>query len=75
MFIVNNIAAVIIKLISLLPFWLLYLKSDFLRIIIYYIVGYRKKVVFRNLRESFPDKSEKEIKARYDKIKGSAVNQ
>ena len=28
----------------------------------YRIVGYRKKVVFKNLRNSFPDKTEKEIK-------------
>ena len=31
-------------------------------IIMYYLIKYRKKVVFENLRNSFPDKSEKEIK-------------
>ena len=30
--------------------------------LIYYIVGYRKKVVLTNLRNSFPEKTEKEIK-------------
>jgi KDO2-lipid IV(A) lauroyltransferase len=30
-------------------------------VIFYYIVGYRKKVVYTNLRNSFPEKSEKEI--------------
>lgn len=30
--------------------------------IIYYVVGYRKKVVFTNLRNSFPEKNEHEIK-------------
>src|SRR5689334_14349429 len=47
--------------ISLLPFPVLYLKSDFLYFVLYRIIGYRKKVVFQNLRNSFPDKSEKEI--------------
>lgn len=30
--------------------------------LLYYVIGYRKKVVMENLRNSFPDKSEKEIK-------------
>jgi len=46
--------------ISLLPFRLLYLVSDFLCLILYYVVGYRKKVVFENLKNSFPDKSQAE---------------
>lgn len=49
-------------LISLLPFWLLYGLSDFFFVIMYYVLGYRKKVVMQNLRNSFPDKSEKELK-------------
>lgn len=48
-------------LISLLPFPLLYLVSDGFYVLLYYVVGYRKKVVLQNLRNSFPDKSEKEI--------------
>jgi len=47
-------------LLSLCPFWFLYLISDFLFVIIYYIVGYRRKVVQENLRNSFPEKSEQE---------------
>lgn len=47
--------------ISILPFGILYLLSDALYILIYYIFGYRKKVVFKNLRNSFPDKTEAEI--------------
>lgn len=50
-----------IYLISVLPFWLLYRVSDFLYFIIYIILGYRKKVVLQNLRNSFPEKSEEEI--------------
>lgn len=46
---------------SQLPFGILYLLSDALYVLIYYILGYRKKVVFKNLRNSFPEKSETEI--------------
>lgn len=47
-------------LVSLLPFWFLYLIADVLFIVIYYITGYRRKVVQQNLRNAFPDKSEQE---------------
>jgi KDO2-lipid IV(A) lauroyltransferase len=51
-----------IYFISLLPFPLLYLFSDFFYVMLYYVIGYRKQVVMENLRKSFPQKSEKEIK-------------
>jgi len=51
-----------IYLISILPFPILYLLADFVFILMYYVTGYRKKVVYENLRKSFPEKSEKEIK-------------
>lgn len=47
----------VLYLISLLPFWLLNIKSRFLYIVVYYVVGYRKKVVRTNLEKSFPTKS------------------
>ena len=50
-------------LVSLLPFFILYGISDFAYFIIYRISGYRKEVVFYNLRIAFPEKSEIEIKA------------
>ncbi len=50
-----------IYLISLLPFWLMYRVSDFLFVVLYYGLSYRKKVVLTNLRNSFPEKSEQEI--------------
>lgn len=50
-------------IISRLPFWLLYLKSNFFCVVLYYLVGYRKKVVFENLQQAFPYKNSKEIKA------------
>lgn len=53
----------IIWLMSRLPMRVLYLFSDFLFVMIYYVFGYRKKVVVANLKTAFPDKSDKEIKS------------
>ena len=50
-----------IYLISALPFPLLYLFSDFLYLVFYKVIGYRKKVVLQNLRNSFPNKTDAEI--------------
>lgn len=49
--------------ISRLPFWILYLLSDFLYLILYKIIGYRTKVVHTNIRNSFPEKTNEEVKA------------
>lgn len=51
-----------LKIIGYTPFWLVYLWADLFFLISYYLVGYRKKTVFRNLKNSFPEKSEKEIR-------------
>lgn len=51
-----------IWLLSRLPMAVLYIISDILYTIIYYIVGYRKKVVFQNIQLAFPDKNDSEIK-------------
>lgn len=48
-------------LIAWLPLPVLYGLSDFLYLIIYYVVGYRKKVVRANLKNSFPEKSSAEL--------------
>ncbi|MGV6945396.1 lysophospholipid acyltransferase family protein [Sphingobacterium kyonggiense] len=53
----------LIYILSLLPFWCLYLISDFLYLLIFKIFGYRKRVVYENLRNSFPEKNEDEIHA------------
>jgi len=53
----------IVYLISLLPFPVLYALSDMLYLLIYKLVGYRKKLVRKNLRESFPEKSAEELKS------------
>ncbi|HNP19420.1 MAG TPA: lysophospholipid acyltransferase family protein [Fulvivirga sp.] len=52
----------IIFLVAKSPFWVLYGISNFLYIIIYYLVGYRKAVVHKNLENSFPEKTAQEIK-------------
>ena len=49
-------------LFSLLPLCFLYFLSDFLLFpILYHCIGYRRKVVHKNLIDSFPKKDEKEI--------------
>ena len=46
--------------ISVLPFRLLYLFSDFVYVIVYYIIGYRKKTVRENLALALPHLSDAE---------------
>jgi KDO2-lipid IV(A) lauroyltransferase len=48
-------------LVSLLPFAVLYFISDGVYFFLYYVFGYRRKIVKANLRIAFPEKSEKEI--------------
>ena len=50
----------ILFLISILPFRLLYIFSDFVYVLIYYIIGYRKNVVRANIAMALPHLSEKE---------------
>lgn len=49
-------------LLSLLPLRVLYLLSDFTYVLVYYLIGYRKKVVFQNLAIAFPEKPDHERK-------------
>ena len=50
----------IILLISILPFSLLYFLSTIFYILVYHLVGYRKKVVRKNLKLTLPHLSPKE---------------
>lgn len=50
----------LLYLVSLLPFWMLYLISDFLFLIVYHLIGYRRKVVQENLQNAFPGKTAEE---------------
>ncbi len=47
-------------LLSLLPMRLLYIISDGVYGVVYYLIGYRKKVVMKNLEIAFPEKSNAE---------------
>ncbi|MBQ2554380.1 MAG: lysophospholipid acyltransferase family protein [Prevotella sp.] len=47
-------------LISLLPLRVLYCISDVLYLLLYKLIGYRRRVVRNNLSTSFPEKDEKE---------------
>ena len=46
-----------------LPFRILYLLSDVLFVFLYYVARYRKNVVLKNLRRSFPGKNEEWYKS------------
>ena len=47
---------------SLLPFKVHYVISDMMFWLLYSMIGYRRKVVYKNISESFPEKSDEEIK-------------
>jgi Kdo2-lipid IVA lauroyltransferase/acyltransferase len=47
---------------TLLPLKVFYLISDFLFLILYYFPSYRRHVVALNLKNSFPEKSDEELK-------------
>ena len=49
-------------IITLLPLPVLYIFSDFLYLVLYYVVSYRRNVVATNLKNSFPEKTDKELK-------------
>lgn len=58
----TKIGIFFLKVLAKFPFWLIYLLSDIFYWIVYYLVGYRRKVVAENLKNAFPEKSEIEIK-------------
>lgn len=47
---------------AVLPNFILFGIADIIYFITYYIIAYRKSVVFRNLKNSFPEKSDTELK-------------
>ncbi|MGE0090511.1 MAG: lysophospholipid acyltransferase family protein [Bacteroidales bacterium] len=47
---------------SRIPLSVMYIIADFVYFLLFFVIGYRKKVVFKNLRNSFPEKTEEEIK-------------
>lgn len=51
----------LLMLLSRLPMPILYLKATALRIIVYTIFGYRKKIVRSQLKKSFPDNTDAQL--------------
>lgn len=51
----------LVLIFALLPFKALYLVSDFISWLLYTVLGYRKKVVFQQLKASFPNRTDEEI--------------
>lgn len=56
----NLVFYLFVKPLSRLPYGWLYAISDGLYWLVYRLVGYRRKVVSKNIRNSFPDKTAKE---------------
>lgn len=52
---------IILYAVSLLPLSVLYLIADFFYFLIYYVTGYRKAIVFDNLKHAFPQKTDAEL--------------
>jgi Kdo2-lipid IVA lauroyltransferase/acyltransferase len=50
----------LLYLLSLIPLRVLYILADTIYVLLYYVFGYRKKVVLRNLQIAFPEKTEAE---------------
>ncbi|TSJ80695.1 MAG: lysophospholipid acyltransferase family protein [Candidatus Cardinium sp.] len=57
------ITYILCYLLSCLPLRLLYFISDLLYIALYYLIGYRKKVVVQNLTNAFPHKTDQQRKS------------
>jgi KDO2-lipid IV(A) lauroyltransferase len=49
-------------LLTLLPLRVLYIVSDLMFVVLYYFPSYRRKVVQTNLRNSFPEKTEEDLR-------------
>lgn len=58
---ITHVGVFFLYLLSLLPLQLLFFFARLLYYLLYYIIGYRKKVVHQNLINSFPEKSITEI--------------
>ena len=51
----------LLKGVATLPLWMLYGISDFICLVVYHVVKYRRRVVWQNLTEAFPDKDTVEL--------------
>lgn len=60
---IYHLLSFFLKLLSILPFRMLYVLSDCMFYVVYYLIRYRRHIVRKNLTEAFPEKSEQEIKS------------
>lgn len=51
---------ILLHAVALLPLRILYIFSDIIFFLLYYVIRYRLKIVIKNIRESFPEKSTEE---------------
>ncbi len=58
----NFLLNILLSFLASLPFGLLYLLSDLLYFVVFYIIRYRRKIVFDNISRSFPDKRQEETR-------------
>ncbi|MFF5382735.1 lysophospholipid acyltransferase family protein [Pedobacter suwonensis] len=59
---IAHVGVFFLYLLSLLPLPFLFFFARLLYYLLYYVIGYRKKVVRKNLTQSFPEKSAAEIR-------------
>ncbi len=52
---------IFVELFRLIPFSVLYVLSDGMAFLLYRVIGYRKAVVYSNLRRAFPEKDDQEL--------------
>lgn len=57
----HSLLKIFLGAIASLPWWMLYALSDLLFFIIYHMIWYRRKMVWRNLEAAFPERSAEEI--------------
>jgi len=59
----SRVGIFLLNMLSLLPLFVLYRLADAFYVVIFYIFGYRRKVVQENLTNAFPEKTLTEINA------------
>lgn len=61
--VLTKVAIFFLYLLSLLPFWFLYMLSDAVFIVLFYVLHYRRNVIEKNLKNAFPEKTLSERKS------------
>jgi KDO2-lipid IV(A) lauroyltransferase len=51
----------LLYLLSLLPYWVLYGIADLLAFLLFAVFRYRRRIVYENIRNSFPEMNEKKV--------------